>query len=282
MIDQSTAQNPLLSVIICIVSDVQHLKGCLESLLHQVDPPSMEIIVPYTDHYKNVSDIQFQFPDVRLYHVSSLCSPISVDGKSREHHDELRAIGIGLAKGEVISLLEDHGRADKYWAKNVMEKHGEPYVAIGGAIENEVNRPLNWAIYFCDFGRYQLPLKEAQSYYISDANISYKREALEKIKELWKDVFHETSVNFALIENGETLWLTPDIVVYQHRENLSLSSAFKERFVWGRSYAGTLAQGMKIIKRLLYIAFSPVLPFLLITRKSWDVLKKKKTYWLIY
>ncbi len=26
------------------------------------------------------------------------------------------------------------------------------YAAIGGAIENGINRPLNWAVYYCDFG----------------------------------------------------------------------------------------------------------------------------------
>jgi len=275
MVEQAGALKPQLSVIICIVSDARHLEGCLESLLHQVDPPSMEIIVPYSDHYENVGELRSRFPDVIFHHVEKLRTFVSPDGKSREHHDELRGIGMNYAKGEIIALLEDHGRADAHWARNVVNLHTSPYAAVGGAIGNEVDRPLNWAVYFCDFGRYQNPVPEGPSDFISDANISYKREALEKIRDVWKDIFHETSVNSALKGRGEVLWLSPDVRVNQHRENVRLRSALLERYVWGRSYAGTLSRGLTSGRRLVFMAFSPVLPFLLTLRKTREALNKK-------
>src|SRR5262249_38633132 len=145
--------------------------------------------------------------------------------------------------------------------------HKDGHAAVGGAIENEVDRALNWAVYFCDFGKYQNPLPLGPTTFASDANISYKRSALDQIKEVWTESFHETVVNAALLARGQKLWLSPNIVVYQHRENLRLGWSAQERFVWGRSYAGTRAKQLSIGKRIVYLALSPALTFLLVARK---------------
>ena len=56
-------QNPVLSVVVAIVSDttdpqagVGHLAECLRALSHQVEAPPMELIVPY--HEKDVDGIE--------------------------------------------------------------------------------------------------------------------------------------------------------------------------------------------------------------------------------
>jgi hypothetical protein len=157
-----------------------------------------------------------------------------------------------------------------------MSAHKETHAAIGGAIENEVDRPLNWAVYYCDFCRYQNPVNNGPTFYVSDANVSYKRSVLRRHEETWKDSFHETTVNGILMAQGEELWLSSDILVYQHRENLSLPKALTERYVWGRSYAGTRAQEVTFGKRLLYLTLSPALPILLMARKTRDVLTRKR------
>ncbi len=265
-----------LSVVVAVVSDAKHLEGCLKALSQQVDPPAMQIIVPYDGRDNDIRSLESYFPDVLFYPVDNLRSMVSHQRASREHHDELRAIGLRLARGDVVTLIEDHGRADRYWSKHIMDAHKNSYAAIGGAIENEVDRLLNWAIFFCDFGRYQNPVKEGPSNYLSDANISYKRRALDTIQEEWQDAFHETSVNAILSAQKEILWLSPKIVINQHRENLRFITALQERYVWGRSYAGTFAQEISMNKRIIYLALTPALPLLLLARKFRDVVSKKR------
>jgi hypothetical protein len=276
MPDEARAQKPKLSVVVCVVSDANHLEGCLTALGQQINPPPMEIIVPYEAESKDIGDLIGRYPEVQFHSVKNLRLLVNQKGVSREHHDELRAIGLRIARGEVMALIEDHGRVDKRWAKNIMEAHMEPHAAIGGAIENEVDRALNWAVYFCDFGKYQNPLKTGPASYVSDANISYKRQALFSITEIWEDAFNETFVNGALMDQGEVLWISSDIVVHQHRQGLSLLAALKERYVWGRSFAGKRAQKMSFGKRLIYLALSPALSFILVLRKTQDVLTKKR------
>jgi Glycosyl transferase family 2 len=278
----SESQSPLLSVVVAIVSDTtdsrsdaSHLDSCLHALSQQIDAPSMEIIVPYHGNVSGIESMKAQYSNVVFIAVNDL-KTYPAQGGSREHHDELRARGLAVARGEIIGLLEDHGRPDPHWCARMVEAHQQTYAAVGGAIENGIDRPLNWAVYFCDFGKYQNPLPAVESLFVSDANVSYKRSALESIRSTWQETFHETAVNWALASRGEKLALSPKIIVYQNRGSLRLGNALKERFIWGRSYAatrGTLAGGSK---RAIYAALSPVLPLILLGRMSVNVFKKRR------
>jgi hypothetical protein len=236
----------------------------------------MEIIVPHDGSDPDLSRLPAEFPEVNFLRVDDLHSKVLPTGFSREHLDELRARGLAVAKGKILALLEDHDRADRVWARTLVENHKQPYAAVGGSMENEIDRAVNWAVYFSDFGRYQNPLVAGPSNFLTDANVSYKREVLDEIRDLWKDSFHETTVNDFLVQRGKTLWLAPEAIVFQHRENLNLSRAIKERYVWGRSFAGTRSRQVPASKRLMFLAFSPVLPIILLARKTRAILQKKR------
>jgi hypothetical protein len=274
-----SSERPVLSVVVAIVSDTtesragaSHLAECLKALTNQVNPPSMEVIIPYHQAVDGIERVLEKFSDMRFIPVTDLKSMTSLGG-SREHHDELRARGLVVAKGDIIALIEDHARPDSNWCARIVEAHGDGYVAIGGAIENAIDRPLNWAVYYCDFGRYQNPLPPGESLFASDANASYKQAALEAIRSVWSDSFHETLVNAALISRGDRLALRPDIIVYQNRSNLRFGSALRERFIWGRSYAAARCQ-MVGGKRAIYAALSPLLPAVLMLRMAATARKK--------
>ena len=265
---------PELSIIVVIVSDttdrradVSHLASCLASLAGQVDAPATETIVPYHDQVDGIDDVRRRFPEVRFLPVPDARAP-GDQGGGREHHDLLRARGLGVARGRLVGLLEDHARADPTWCAGVVAAHRAGYAAIGGAIENGIDRPLNWAVYFCDFGRYQNPLPAGESARASDANVTYKRAALERVRESWEESFREVLVNGALLALGEKVALSPDIIVYQERRGLRLGSALRERFIWGRSYAATRSRQLTAARRWMLAALSPLLPAVLLARMA--------------
>lgn len=269
-------EEPELSVIVAVVSDANHLRTCLESLQTQTNPPRMEIIVPHDGSDAAIPALEPHFPGVRFLKIEDLNSIVSRNGTSREHHDELRARGLSAARGKILALIEDHGRAHPEWARRIIQFHEQPHAAVGGSMENDVDRPLNWAVYFSDFGRYQNPLPAGPSYFLTDANVSYKRETLEEARSIWGNSFHETTFHDHLLQQGKTLWLDPEMIVYQHRQNLSLAKSLQERYVWGRSFAGTRARHSTIGQRLLFLAFCPLLPFVLLSRKIRAILHKKR------
>jgi hypothetical protein len=272
--------NPQLSVVLVICSDTTDAKldlsilaGNLAALHEQVSPPTLEIIVPYAAPAGGIEQLHKRYPDVIFRPVGDLRS---YQGPGcREHHDELRSRGLAEARGEIVALLEDHGYPDRHWARNMWAAHRQDVAAVGGAIENAIDRPLNWAVYLCDFFRYHNPLPAGDSRLASDVNVSYKRAALDSIRPVIFPSFRETTVNRALVERGQRIAASPGAIVRQTRKNLRLTSALRERFIWGRSYAGGRSREIGE-KRLILGVLCPLLPAILIFRIAGTVFERRR------
>jgi hypothetical protein len=282
-VNTETVSIPKLSVVVAIMSDTSagrvdtsFLRACLTALQAQIDPPPMEIIVPYHRQVEGVAQLQAEFPRVIFVDVSDLISPIVRGGK--EHHQEMRALGLARAQGEIVGMVEDVGRPDPRWCAQAMKVHeSSDYAAVGGAIENGVDRPLNWAVYFCDFGIYQNPVPAGPTRVVSDANVTFKRGALESVRTVWEKAFYEPEVNAALLAQNQGLALSPDLVVYQHRAGLTLKSAMQERVVWARAYAANRSKGLSIARHVILVVLSPLLPILMLLRMTLAVLRRGRS-----
>jgi hypothetical protein len=270
------ATTPNLAVVVTVVSDTSeeadtsHLEGCLEALQRQADAPAMEVLVTCDARLRGVDQLRQRFPKVNFIAVEKLHTARS--GPSREHHEELRGIGIRNSQAPLVALIEDVGRPDPHWCAQLVKEH-DGYAALGGAMENGIDRALNWAVYFGDFGRYQNPIPSGPSAYVSDANVCYKREALQSVADAWAGSYNEARVHGALAERGEVLALSPKVVVYQHRLNLRLGSALLERYVWGRSFAAVRVGRLPASRRAVLALLCPVLPFVLLLRQFQNVLR---------
>lgn len=275
-LNEEARKTPDLSVVITVVSGAEHLSRCLAALLKQGDgqPEGMEVIVPFDRHDTAIPQLKSEFPEVRFYPVT-----LSIDapaGLCHEHFDELRATGLHLARGKLVAILEDHEIPASDWYKNIMKSHASPHAAVGGAVENGIDRPINWATYFFDFGRYQNPVPAGPSQFLTDVNVAYKRTALGAIKHVWQHGFHEPAVHDALLSQGETLWLSPEIVVHQYRSGLRLAHAIRERLIWGRYFSGNRVAGANPARRLAYCALSPLVPFIILAKMFFNVLTKNR------
>jgi hypothetical protein len=270
--------DPALTVVVTVVSDTSeesdtlHLEGCLEALQRQVNPPSMEVLVTCDARLPGIKQLEQRFPNVAFIATENLRR----SGPSREHHDELRGIGIRKARAPLVALIEDVGRPDPHWSAALVKENAQAYAAIGGAMENGIDRPLNWALYFGDFGRYQNPLPRGPSPFVSDANVCYKRAALERVADAWSDSYNEARVHGALASHGEILALSPDVIVAQHRLNLHLGPVLVERYVWGRSFAAVRVQSVPASRRAMFAILCPLLPFVLFFRQLGNVVRTKR------
>jgi GT2 family glycosyltransferase len=257
-----------MSVVVGLISgERDDLERCLAALHDQTLRLPLEVIVPYDAPCADVAALAGRFPAVRFLRAEGLDTAAARAGASREHHDTLRTIGLRAARGDVIALTEDHAHTAKTWCEEMvaaLERHPRA-AAVGGAVDCDSARLLNWAVWFCDFGRYQNPLPEGPSPFVSDSNVAYRRAALEAVAQAWRDDYHETAVHWAMTAAGFELVTTPRAVVWQARRGLELRRALRERFVWARSFAGTRAR-LVGAKRWLYAALSPLLPALMTGR----------------
>ncbi len=260
---------PVLSVIVTIVDGGESLERCLEALERQDTAPELEVIVPYDDSISGVASRVSRFPRMAFLAMGGIQTDRPIGSATGQHElfDRRRAAGLAAATGELIAILEDRGVPRADWARQAVDLHSRlPHAVIGGAIENGRDRLLNWAVYFCDFGRYQLPFEEGSRDFVSDVNICYKRSALETTRELWADRYHETTVHWALQRAGETLYLHPGLVVDQMRGSLRLGSLLRERLGWGRLFAYTRAREMTRHRRMMFGMLAPFLPGILLIR----------------
>lgn len=259
-----------LSIIIAVVSGGRSLRRCLEAIAPQIGE-SDEVIVPWDSRSPGVEELAAEFPRVEFLH-----DPENVDQlRNHDLYDRRRARGLAAATGGIIAMTEDHAVPADDWVERIVESHRMPYAVIGGAIDNLVDRYVNRAIYFCDFGRYGPPLSGGPAEYVSDVNISYKRDALMSVREIWRDAYHETSVNWALRSKGEILFLDPRPVVSQNRPPIGLRDAWRERIEWGRVFAETRSSGISPAMRLGFAAGTPLLPFLL-TARIWKHMRRQR------
>jgi hypothetical protein len=269
----------LVSIIITVVSGKQSVRRCLEALLSQIDRDEAEIIVPYDMWSADVGELSSDFPGVRFHFISDAGAPSSKKLASREHrlYDRRRAAGLALARGQIIAITEDHAVPASDWCSQILAAHEQPFAVIGGLIDNRVDRPLNWALYYCDFGRYGSPLTSRRSDYVSDVNVTYKRAALESVRDLWRDAYHETTVHWALQSRGEVLFLDSRLVVYQQRPAISFRQAYRERIEWGRVFAETRVAACGFWSRLFYAAGAIALPALLLARMLRHMSRQRRT-----
>jgi Glycosyl transferase family 2 len=256
-----------LSVLVTVTSGNSNLGRCLDALHRQHGAKPDQIIVPVLTG-ENMYDLRKRFPAVQFVTVQ----PANSDRHEIEHvtYDRRRATGLSVATGEIIAMTEDHAIPDETWCASILKAHEQPYAVIGGAVRNMGGTPLNWALYYCDFGRYQHPLRGSATY-VTDVNVSYKRTALERVRSVWRTLYHETWVHDTLRSRGETLWLAPEVIVHHDRGPMLLGKLLKERFLWARLFAGRRTQSFNPVKRLAYAALSPLLPLVLIGRRGIEV-----------
>jgi hypothetical protein len=264
----SSHEQTILSVVIRIVGGQAFIHACLCRLLPQIDGRPIEVIVPYDSTVDGVSTLKKEFPQVIFVDmgvVRTAADP-STHGVMHELYDRRTAKGLSVAQGDIIALLEDYGLPDPDWCDQILEAHRYPHGIIGGAVEHAGGGALNWAVYFLDFARYQLPLCEGPAAYLTDVNVSYKRDVIESVRRLWEDRYNEVTVHWALARQQVSLWQRPQIVVRQYRGRLSFFPLVVERFCWGRLFGCMRVQEKSFGSRLLYSMVSPGIPLVLLGR----------------
>lgn len=258
----------LLSVVVTVVAGGEAVASLLDALANQVDPPAMEILVPYDDSVPEVGELARRFPAARFLSLGQLrtAAPIATAAGQHELYDRRRSAALRVASGELVAIVEDRGIPRPDWARTAVTLHQAPWAVIGGAIEPSTTTRLGWALHVCDFSRYGLPFESRAVEWVSDVNVVYKRRAIDSTRQIWQDRFHEPLVHWDLMKRGETLYLANSLVVDHHRPPSTLGRALAERFHWGRLFGHIRAREVGAGRRFALIAASPLIPLVVLSR----------------
>jgi hypothetical protein len=276
---------PFLSVVVTVVDGGDALRRCLHALRTQTGAPVMEILVPYDATAAAVASTvgdacTADGPAVRalnLGHLETARPPLSAGGQ-HELIDRRRAAGLAAARGTLVGILEDRGVPRSDWAATAVRLHRElAHEVVGGAVENGRPQTLNWAVYLCDFGRYQRPFAAGPRRYVSDVNVVYKRSALERTRHIWQTSYHEPLVHWALERDGTRLFASPELIVDQMRDSLRVGALLRERLAWGRLFGSLRSRDAALVSRLGLAILSPLVPGVLFLRLLRDQFARRSS-----
>jgi len=257
----SNNEEVTLSIVIAAWNDDALLRRCLSSLEEQTDKTRTEVIV-ISNFQTDSSEKGFSLP-VKLVKISETATV-----------PELRREGIAIARGKIVALLEDHCFFDSRWCEEIKRAHETSNGVIGGSVENaSIGTALNWAVYFYDYGKYMLPNQAGVTETLSGLNVSYKRTALEEVREVYRNGFYETFVNEELKKRGHRLLMMPTAIMY-HNKNYETKRATEHCYYLARSFAARRVAGSSLPKRAFATLAALVLPLLLPARIIIATIKK--------
>ena len=244
---------PALSVIIASLSGSAYLDACLAALTQQEGDIATEIIVAHPSDPAVADLVRQKYPAVRLI---ALPPPRTLA--------ELRAAGLDAASGDIVALTEDHCVPSPDWFVLLLALHqAQPAAAIGGAVDNAATeRLVDRFVYAYEYGPFTSPAAHGPVEVLPGPNVSYKRVALQSLRQVWPQGFDEGRFHDTLRSAGFVLWSEPALRVW-HKKHFTLLAFLRERFHYSRWFAGRRITGPH---RLLYLAATPFLPLLLTVR----------------
>lgn len=258
------SKDPTLSIVVTIVDGGRYLRDFLLAVMAMEDAPPLEIIVPYDASVADTKLLESEFPQVKFMDMGVVTPayPLSTQSGQHELYDRRRSLGLSSATGDIIGMLEDRGHPSRDWARTLVKLHAEnKNNVIGGAIEcQEPVDLMHWAFYVTDFGRYGRPFETGSVGWVSDVNVSYKPKALADTRELWIDRFWEMIVHRALMDRGEQLLLSNELVVNHRRPPITFWNLLKERRDWGNLFGFVRTKRTSPLERLGLIVMSPLIP----------------------
>ena len=164
---------------------------------------------------------------------------------------------------EVVLAVEARCIPESRWVEALVDAHARyPLVpAIGGLVAADGDLSgFDWALFFCEYGRFAPPHSEAEAQDLSGASLSYKRRMLEGEADLLRAGAWETLLHLRWTGRGLKLVLIPTEVSFHN--SMPPRVALRQRFHYGRGYGGNRE------RRWAYILLAPLLPVLLVWRIS--------------
>jgi glycosyltransferase involved in cell wall biosynthesis len=249
-------EEPLVSVVIACVNGMPSIGECIDHLSDQEGDIPAEIIVADRCGEPVRREIRQRYPQVVL-----------IEADAHATIPKLRAMGMALAKGKMIAILEDHCNVSRTWMEVVRRAQAAGEQAIGGAVENgATDRVVDWAVYFCEYARFMLPVARGRVQEITGNNSVYDRRLLERIGPELKEEVWESFLHQKMREMGVPFYSDPELLV-SHKKEFGYGYFWSQRYHYSRSFAGMRMAGAPIWKRLAVAGASGVLlPPLLLWR----------------
>lgn len=199
-----------------------------------------------------------------------------VSAPGRSLVPEQWAAGLIEASRPVVALTSAAMVPGPGWLDRARRLASAPEAGRGGAIEPGVGlRHWDWALYFCRYAPYMLPLERTAGLEVAADNAAYRADVLEGYRTRWQDGFWEPFVHRAMRAEGHRLSIDPDMVV-QLSPGTDPGAFARQRFRHGRSHGRHRSKGQHRVVVLVAGLTAPAVPPLLAARIARLVWTKRR------
>ncbi len=179
------------------------------------------------------------------------------------------ARGIEASSAKYVTYSEEHGFPPEDWAETLVRTfESGGYDAVGWGMTPANPGLVAWAHIYGQFGDAVAPLESGPATRLGPHHGAYRRDLLLEYGDALPHVFGNEGVLYPdLLRRGKSLYLTGETVT-GHTQVSDFASYVRLEFIGMRIYAASrmLLFEWPLWKRLLYIAGSPVIPFLRLWR----------------
>lgn len=247
-----------ISAIIISPGGYPDIRRLVEHLHTQTVREEIELIFVFPESAGTGLDDRLlpDFADARVVPVENMNST-----------SRARAAGIREATSPIVVMTEDHSFPEAAWAESLIRAHQQDWAVVGPAVKNgNPDSLMSWANLVIEYNEWLDPVPAGEIDHVPGHNSAYKRNLLLKYDddlEAWLEA--ESVLHWDLRSRGYKLAMEP--AACTRHFNFSLfSPTLKLRYHAGRQFAAMCRARWKLPRRLLYIAGTPLVPFVRVAR----------------
>lgn len=270
--------------------------------MNKLSAPAMSVILACTDHYASIRlTVQHLRAQTMQHELELVIVAPSVKTLNLDENDladfwgyqvieyppmlsiaRANAAGVRRARAGIVALAEDHCFPQAQWAAALIERHREPWAAVGPVILNaNPTSIVSWCDYLIGYGFWAEPMPAGEAAILPGHNSSYKRCVLLGYGDALEDMLEsETVLHFDLRRKGQRLFLEP-AARSAHLNIALLASWLPIQFHNGRVFGGSRARDWPLGKRLFYAAAAPLIPLVRLWRIARELLKPGRPHRLL-
>ncbi|MGH8597776.1 MAG: glycosyltransferase [Gammaproteobacteria bacterium] len=244
---------PAMSVIVITPDNFATIAKTIRRLNGQNVRQQLEIVIaaPATN------TLQLQEAELRDFHSFKVIEVGPMTSTARA-----RAAGVFAASAPVVAFVEDHAFPANGWAEALIAAHQQPWAAVGPAMANANPRTLtSWVNLVVEYAQWLDPRPAGAIDHLPGHNASYKRSLLVEYGDSLEAMLDAESIlQWDLRAKGYELYFEPRAKTF-HQNFSAGFSWLPLRFNGGRLFAASRARTWSPLRRMLYCAASPLIPF---------------------
>jgi hypothetical protein len=178
-----------------------------------------------------------------------------------------RTAGVRASSAPYIFIAETHAYPDPEVCERIVELLAEGWNLVVPGLRNANPRNgISWGGFLSDYGAWSRVLPAGEIERAPAHNTAFRRETLTDFGDNMENAFgFGDGLHEGMKARGQRAWFEP-VVAVEHVNIYRVGHWFKERYLAGVLIGGARSVNWPWSRRLLYVAASPLIPFVVLSR----------------